>query len=172
MALIICPECGREISDQSSTCIHCGYPLPSKSGNTLCRIDGKDFDFTEMLEIYHNQGRIQSVRRFNEIMAEIENTLGRDKDRQLRVFLLHHITDHGTVPPEIQRSRIPRQDPRDALTIGDVWLELDSSGPLRCPKCGSGEIRKLEGGHSILWNFLGSGIPKNQCAKCGHKFRP
>ena len=27
MALIKCPECGKEISDKSEKCIHCGYPL-------------------------------------------------------------------------------------------------------------------------------------------------
>lgn len=27
MALIKCPECGKEISNKSKTCIHCGYPL-------------------------------------------------------------------------------------------------------------------------------------------------
>lgn len=27
MALINCPECGKEISDQSQVCIHCGFPL-------------------------------------------------------------------------------------------------------------------------------------------------
>lgn len=27
MALINCPECGKEVSDKASACIHCGYPL-------------------------------------------------------------------------------------------------------------------------------------------------
>lgn len=27
MALIKCPECEREISDQASKCVHCGYQL-------------------------------------------------------------------------------------------------------------------------------------------------
>lgn len=27
MALIICPECGMQISDKASVCIHCGYPI-------------------------------------------------------------------------------------------------------------------------------------------------
>ena len=27
MALIRCPECGREVSNQAPACIHCGYPL-------------------------------------------------------------------------------------------------------------------------------------------------
>lgn len=30
MALINCPECGKEISDKSEMCIHCGYPLAEK----------------------------------------------------------------------------------------------------------------------------------------------
>lgn len=31
MALVKCPECGKEVSDQSETCIHCGYPLKKES---------------------------------------------------------------------------------------------------------------------------------------------
>ncbi len=31
MALINCPECGKEISDQVEKCIHCGYPLKDNS---------------------------------------------------------------------------------------------------------------------------------------------
>ena len=27
MSLVKCPECGKEISDKSNTCIHCGYPI-------------------------------------------------------------------------------------------------------------------------------------------------
>ena len=30
MALIKCPECGKEISDKAQKCIHCGYPLKSE----------------------------------------------------------------------------------------------------------------------------------------------
>ena len=36
MALIKCPECGKEISDKSPACIHCGYPvaeLGNEGGN-------------------------------------------------------------------------------------------------------------------------------------------
>ena len=29
MALITCPECGREISDQATACPHCGFPVQS-----------------------------------------------------------------------------------------------------------------------------------------------
>ena len=36
MALIICPECGKEISDAVDRCLHCGYPIKEKK-----RIDWK-----------------------------------------------------------------------------------------------------------------------------------
>ena len=36
MALIKCPECGKEVSDKAEACIHCGYPL---SKNMVVDID-------------------------------------------------------------------------------------------------------------------------------------
>lgn len=30
MALITCPECGKEISEMADKCIHCGYPVNVK----------------------------------------------------------------------------------------------------------------------------------------------
>ena len=43
MALIRCPECGKDISDQSEVCIHCGYPvaenqIPEYDPNTVCPV--------------------------------------------------------------------------------------------------------------------------------------
>lgn len=34
MALIHCPECGREISDQAAACPGCGYPLSKQNTHT------------------------------------------------------------------------------------------------------------------------------------------
>lgn len=30
MALINCPECGKQISDKAPACIHCGYPIQTE----------------------------------------------------------------------------------------------------------------------------------------------
>ena len=35
MALIKCPECGKEISDTCDVCIHCGYKLQTKKKSSL-----------------------------------------------------------------------------------------------------------------------------------------
>lgn len=34
MALIKCPECGREISDKAGSCPHCGYPINNGENST------------------------------------------------------------------------------------------------------------------------------------------
>lgn len=36
MALIKCPECGKEISNKAKACIHCGYPLDEELSNGTC----------------------------------------------------------------------------------------------------------------------------------------
>lgn len=38
MALIKCPECGREISDKAKSCIHCGCPLSDIVTSGVVRI--------------------------------------------------------------------------------------------------------------------------------------
>lgn len=57
MALIICPECKKEISDKSVQCIHCGYPIQKEQKELKKHIEKKqqsspiiDFD-SEVLAI-------------------------------------------------------------------------------------------------------------------------
>lgn len=38
MALLKCPECKSNVSEQASTCIHCGYPLQKKTNSKIVRI--------------------------------------------------------------------------------------------------------------------------------------
>ena len=43
MALIKCPECGNEVSDQSEVCIYCGYPIKSNDKQkTLVELVGDE----------------------------------------------------------------------------------------------------------------------------------
>lgn len=39
MSLIKCPECGKDISDKSQICIHCGYPISSNGINRIFKTD-------------------------------------------------------------------------------------------------------------------------------------
>lgn len=42
MALIVCPECGKEISDKAEACIHCGYPMKKIKEEKVCSEEFKE----------------------------------------------------------------------------------------------------------------------------------
>ena len=54
MALITCPECGKEVSDMAKMCPNCGYPINDPTvpdvKNNICVFKGQRYDLTEVLE--------------------------------------------------------------------------------------------------------------------------
>lgn len=51
MALINCPECGKEVSDKAKTCPNCGNPLKPDNNKILCKLDGVN----DSVVLYHNR---------------------------------------------------------------------------------------------------------------------
>lgn len=41
MALIPCPDCGREVSDEASACPDCGRPVRVSSPQTVVNVDNR-----------------------------------------------------------------------------------------------------------------------------------
>ena len=69
MALIKCPECDREISDLSSVCVHCGYPLKN--------IDKKQaFPSTTINKPDHHKDNPRRKRLSPRALLTIINLLG------------------------------------------------------------------------------------------------
>lgn len=64
MSLIKCPECGKEISDKSEKCIHCGYPLRIKP--YACEnIMGKEYDVSFLLD--HSVSQVKQMKQLVEL---------------------------------------------------------------------------------------------------------
>lgn len=61
MALIKCPECGKEISDQADRCIHCGYPLRF-TGKNDTRESQNDQTFSYNSAPHNNDAYYEQVR--------------------------------------------------------------------------------------------------------------
>ena len=59
MALIKCPECGKEISDKANACIHCGYPLnEQKEDFCITDLDLRRKSFIDEDTLMHNINKI------------------------------------------------------------------------------------------------------------------
>lgn len=69
MAIISCPECGLQVSDKASTCIHCGVPLNQKSQLTVKLLDfGYKYDLFmkpfDLVGLFNQKGeKILSLRQ-------------------------------------------------------------------------------------------------------------
>lgn len=72
MALIKCPECGKEISDKSQACIHCGFPLeaaePKENVNSIVAL------FEAYAANSSSVGDVNNI--FSSVVQEVYNILG------------------------------------------------------------------------------------------------
>lgn len=60
MSLIKCSECGKEISDKATACVHCGCPV-SKSST-----EQKEFDLNETFGDMFGNAKLRTVKVSNE----------------------------------------------------------------------------------------------------------
>ena len=144
MALINCPECGKEISDKSEKCIHCGFPILKKN---ICLINGKEADLTFLIDGKHDF--FECIKLFNSITGSCFETSCK---------IVDNIMETKQIPP--------------VLRIKTKEEYLREKNQIRCPKCGSTSITAGQRGYSLFTGFIGSGKTVNRCANCGYKWEP
>jgi ribosomal protein L7/L12 len=162
MALIKCPECGKEISDKASACIHCGFPL-----NNI------DQDHTLYNAILETTGPNRA--KLNVALRNI---------RTLSLVEAKNMIDSApcVIKENISLSEAQqiRKDFADIMA-GVKIVAVDGSSSIEspydknviyCPRCGSTQITTGQRGYSFLTGFLGSNKAVNRCAKCGHTWEP
>ena len=59
MALIKCPECGKEISDTSNQCIHCGYVFK----NSTSKNSNNDIVVKEIVDSLYQNKKQNEIRK-------------------------------------------------------------------------------------------------------------
>lgn len=160
MALIICPECGKEISDKSDACIHCGYPL-IKMVNTKCNINGIVYDFKDELPIALLEKTEDYVAAYGKIRVKTSLSLS-DADDLIRI-----IREMKAIPESFTPS-FPLED-REKLYGGSKAKKVE------CPYCHSKNTKKITA-TSKLVNVAAWGIYGNKwrqqwhCNECDSDF--
>lgn len=89
MALINCPECGKEISDKAKACIHCGYPLE----DVKISIRNESVDGSKTKEMIDDEEKQRLIERaYQEVSA--------DEQKEKR-FYEQREKNQGNVNPNI-----------------------------------------------------------------------
>lgn len=134
MALIKCPECGKEISDKSDKCIHCGFPLRS-TPIIQENINGKYYDVT-----FLSDTNIPFIKKIN----MVRELTGCDLFFAKEIAHKYHIEQESSKKVEEEDKdviRCPRCKSTSIQTINrgySFWTGFLGSGSPRnvCQKCG------------------------------------
>lgn len=155
MSLIRCPECGKEISDKSKQCVHCGYPLKEHK-NMICEINGVKYDLTNfynrIMKYKQNGGKADFFDDSDKIYKAIWNDMFKLTNLKKSVKFCEQIYKEESIP--------------------NIFSGELVSSKISCPKCKSISISTINKGYSVLTGFIGSGKPMNVCQNCGHKWKP
>ena len=151
MALIKCPECGKEISDKAIQCIHCGYPLQQNdTNNNICNINGVECDLSFLKDYAFNNDNISP------------------QDRALAIKQIQKITNLKY--PEKLYCEIMTNKKIPKIYSGPIF-QKQSSNVLRCPNCQSTNVKKITTGSRMasiaLVGIASSKIGKQyECKNC------
>ena len=165
MALIICPECGKEISDQSKQCIHCGYPIseiitPHRTDERICIVNGKEIYLHFLLD------NIETKEKFDRLVRTI------DCKGTTAIKIIKEVEETKKIPEtlnfETRTQSLKRQEQEKLQRQQQEQANLP-----KCPTCGSTNIRKIGGverGTSIVaFGIFSKKINKTfKCGNCGY----
>lgn len=157
MALIICPECGKEVSDKSEVCIHCGFPLV----NTKCDINGIVYDFKEELPIALLKNVDDYMPVYGKIRRKTSLTLADAGD------LIDIIREIKAIPPTFT--------PKYPLEDREKLYGCSKVKNVECPYCHSTNVKKIgllnRAISTELWGLGSKKIGKQfHCNNCGADF--
>ena len=165
MALIKCPECGKDVSDKASACIHCGFPLSTTAQNT--NTQQKPTILTPQI----------NVKAPMKMFSQNDTTVSIECCNCSKVYSYNRkyfsqVEKSFCLP----NTAIICPNCNNGITANTRIETKSSNRPIskgpKCPRCGSTSIATVNRGYSIVWGLLGSGTPMNVCQSCGHKFKP
>lgn len=167
MALIKCPECGKEVSDKASTCIHCGYPL---SESTQQRPQPQTVS-QPVQSVY----RPVASRGFYVYSAHDGNVHLECGKCETVIKLAGKYFSYMSSDKCISNTLIRCPHCANESPAGSTFIAKKKPvvvEKLKCPRCGSTLVTTGSRGVSFWTGLWGSNKTVNRCGKCGHTWEP
>lgn len=165
MALIKCPECGKEISDKSKQCIHCGYPLEEQEQiqNQLYDVvivgSNKNAEIIKLIK-YIRETKSVSLAEAKSIVYHLPYTIKTLQSKEEATQTINFLKSLNYSVKMI------------ASTDNKSSSISNSKDKLTCPRCGSSAVTTGQRGYSLITGFWGSNKTVNRCGKCGYSWQP
>lgn len=169
MSLIICPECGKQVSDKASICVHCGFPIAEK---------------TDVVKYYalfyncqHKKNKLASVlvKALRELMFYYDDDAW-IKAKEVIKNNQSILTGLSYSEAEIMQKKLETMQVytiiAESVESNDKKTDIEKYITLHCPKCGSTSITTGARGVDGFWGFFGASRTVNRCANCGHSWEP
>lgn len=190
MALVICPECNKKISQYTENCPICGFPLKTFiEENNFSNITGvlvcpKCAEVYDGWNIRYGLPQNLKCKYCNTILAQTdENTEEMYKlaanlpDDEFNEKCIELAIKYGKNKFDYKANQYMRQKRSENIENTIKRLEAEQQASCqqsipKCPKCGSTAIESAQRGYSLITGFFGSGKTMNYCKNCGYKWNP
>lgn len=154
MSLIICSECGKEISDKATACIHCGCPIKKDEPSHI----SKKFVYMCM----SNSCLSNPFKEFNEYKEGIQ--ICPDCGKQLEYYETEIIDNNTSLV--IKRSTEESQENTNNAQHFNIP---------KCPTCSSTNVKRIGSiskvaGAVTFGLFSKSAKSQFKCNSCGYKW--
>lgn len=161
MALIICPECGKEISDKSTQCIHCGYPL-NEINNNINKL------FNLALTSVDKNKKVITIKIIRETtglgLAEAKNVV----DDVPCIFLKGLLYEEcKKIQGALNTCGATVEIVDDNYNISDLKKDIRIQSQVHCPYCNSTNVNRISSTKKAM-SIIGFGILSNKIGKQWH----
>lgn len=177
MALIICPECKKEISSRATTCPNCGCPITN--------IDVVN-ETTQYKAIITNRNYRNKFNRWLFEASKTKSGLSGNEYKEGDTVTLCDATGivltTTTISTYFNLSNISVitfgfESLSDDIAENTAYIIKTTNAPsitkinnqVVCPKCGSTQIQILRKNYSLLTGFMTNKVDR-VCTNCKHKF--
>lgn len=179
MALIICPECGKQVSDKASVCIHCGFPISTIQNN-------KNEIFDMIIDSFGNKEKswviayvLEQYKLPESVTKELVKTPGCTPLKGIKEENVQNIKEH--FEDDGCTVRFVPSECAEPNPLNDEWHKYSSemaerrSHRPKCPTCGSTNIKQISFtrkavGVATLGIFSKSARSQFCCKDCGYKW--
>ena len=198
MALIKCPECGKEISDKAAACIHCGFPLSllekeyvsGEKKNDKEQTKNENYRYRFVINDY-NDSRVKVISllrlKFEYSVAEakvaVENLpleVPTNKNLDEVTKIAQELTDAEVDYDVFKGSRKldlnVKNKSKRTVRVEMIQMEDENIYTPKCPTCKSPDIKGITMASKIgsvaVWGILSMGKVSKQwhCNKCGSEW--